>query len=250
MKRYGLVGLLGVVLLGMLLLASPSHVSVSAGDPTLDAAIGIIIAATRQEQDRRNAIAATRAAVEAEAARERAYAQATQAAVSIQQTQVASEATRQAIATRQALEAQATRQALDFQAMAEKRKQEATATQAVINSEATQQTRFATATSAAIIAEATKTAIDRQAQAETTRETLRVVGIIMLFIIGAVLFPVSVRALWHVGQCKPVVVIENEQDGLPPTDDELPKSPPTRVVFDQSAAQYITEILGFQEQEQ
>jgi hypothetical protein len=39
---------------------------------TLDAAIVVIIQATREEQDRRNAVAATRAAVEAEAARQQA----------------------------------------------------------------------------------------------------------------------------------------------------------------------------------
>ena len=249
MKRIAAFAIFLFVMMGILLALSPSTVSVSAGDPTLDAAIGIIIQATRQEQDRRNAISATRAAVESEAAQQRAYAQATQAAISIQQTQIASEATRQAVATRQAIESQATRQALDLQATIERREQEATATQAAIFAEATRQVTYATATSAAISAEATRQAIERQAQAENVREILRIAGIILLFIIGAILFPVSIRALWRVGQIKPIAMAESEQQsGPPPTDDELPVSPLTQVVFDQNAAQRITDILEFQDQ--
>jgi hypothetical protein len=248
---------LSVTIIGALCLASPPPVSVAAGDPTLDAAIGIIIQATRQEQDRRNAMAATRAAAEAEAIRQRAFAQATESAVSIQQTQVAAEATRNTQSTRVAIEATATRQFLDLQVTVEERRQEAAATQNSILAEYTRQAIFATATSAAISSEATQQVavvtrqiIERQQQTESTRESLQTTGTILIFVIGLMLAVTVARALWRISPRQPVTVVENEVEQVPPSPDEIPPAPPTRVVYDAEATQRITDILEYQEEAQ
>src|SRR4030067_767292 len=95
-----------LVLLAMMSVAPAAGValSVRAIDPTLDAAIQVIAHATAQEQDRRNSVAATRAALSA---------QATSFAVE---------------ATRQANYARATAQAQEMNDMATRRAADATAT--------------------------------------------------------------------------------------------------------------------------
>ena len=239
MKRVVALGLAAGGVMGMLILVSPAPAHLAAGDPTLDAAISIIIQATRQEQDRRNAIEATAAAVSAHATQQAASVQATAAALSIQQTKTASEATRQA---------------RDLQATTEARQQAVAATQMAILAEGTRQATFATATSAAIHAEATRQAIDLQVQVESQLAALRVIGIALLFVLGVAVTVAAVRLLWRMAPrpaAQPIVVIEsdNAQDDRPPTEDELPTPPETRVVYDQGAAQRIAEILEHQDQE-
>jgi len=260
MTRIIILFILLVTVVGALCIA-PSPAYVAAGDPTLDAAIGIIIQATRQEQDRRNASAATRAAAEADAIRQRTLAQATAAAVSVQQTQVAADATRSYQATQQALDTLATRTAIDSQATAERRRQDATATSVSLAADATRTARLqaiaATAVMVGVQAQETRTAATStavmagiQAQAESTRESLKTTGTVLLFIIATALAGLTARGLWRISPRPPVVVVAGEAEQIPPSPDELPTAPPTRVVYDAEAAQRITEILEYQEQAQ
>ena len=242
MKKFLPMLLLPVVVIGMLIASPPPSPVGAQIDPTLEAAQRIIWQATARAQ-------ATRNAQEAMLAAQRATA----AAMSIQQTQTAAEATRSYQATRQALDSQATRQALDLQATAEKQHQEATATQAALAADATRTAATATAVMAGVQAEATQQAIARQAQAESRTETLRLIGIIVLFAIGVALAVAATRALWRIGPRKippPIVVVESAvgQSGPPPGPGELPAIPPTRVVYDAEAVRKMGEILAYQSQ--
>ena len=218
-----------------LLAASPSPVSVMAQDATLDAAVQAIYQATARAQATRNAEAALIAAQRA-----------TAAALSVQQTRSAMEATRSYQATSAALDVQSTRQALDLQATADRQRQDATATRQAISLDATRQAATSTAIMGEFQAAATREAIQRQAQTESDRATLQNAGIILLFIIGAGLAGLAARGLWRIAPRKPIVIVESEQETQPATEVELPPIPPTRVVYDESAAQRIGEILEAQ----
>ena len=227
----------------MLILASTSPVPVAAGDPTLDAAMLVIIRATREEQDRRNAIAATRAAVEAEAAQQRAYAQATAQAISAESTRAALESTRSAVATRQSIDSAATRAAV-----------ESTATQQAAHMAATARAISAASTAQSISAAATATAIQDAQVARTNSERIRLSSLVALIVLGVAIGTASFRALWRISPraaAKPVVVVVPDIVDVckssAPEEDELPPSPPTRVVYDEAEAQRITDALNYQD---
>lgn len=237
-----------VILAGMLLCAGAPRPA-AAVNPTLDAAILVIIQATRDEQDRRNAAAATRSATEAEAARQNAIVQATAAAVSVQQTQEAAQATRSYQSTVAALEMQSTRAALDAQATAERQRNDATATRAAIVLDATRNAATATAAMGQFEAESTRQAIQRRAEYEGRLESLRVGGVILALVIGVGLAGLAAHRLWRIAppiSRQPIAKSHTEPKGPPPAPDEIPPAPPTRVVVDAEAAQRIGELLEMQ----
>lgn len=206
MKRIASLAILATgLILAALSIAAPAPVV--AQDPTLDAAIGVVLAATRAEQDRRNAVAATRAAVEAEAIRQQSAARATAAALSAEQTRTAIEATRSHLATRAAVETTVTRQALDAQATA----RSIEITRQAISLDETRQAAAATAIMAAIQSGATRQAIQRQAESERARESLYNVGLVILFVIGIILSTLTGRGLYRITH--PIVVIDDDGRG-------------------------------------
>lgn len=152
MKRILLMFFALFILLAMMVVASSPR-PVQAIDPTLDAAIGVIIRATAQEQERRNSISATRAALSAqvtsvavEATRQAGYAKATA------QAQEMSD-----LATRRSSDATATQQARDAGATATANAQSVLVTQAYNSALSTRQSGDATATVNAVYANATAT---------------------------------------------------------------------------------------------
>lgn len=229
MKRAGMA-LAAAVMVGVLLAAARPGGSALAQDPTLDAAMLVIIQATRQEQDRRNAVAATRAAVEAEAAQQRGYAEATAAAVAIESTRGAVQVTRSYLSTVAAMDVESTRTARDALATVERRRSEATATQQAVNVEA-----------AAVAVQATRQAMG-QAQ---TAEGFRTGGIIFLFVIGTGLAGLAARGLWRVGEGAKSEKRGVKNEGEPPREDEVPRAPATNVVYDAAAAEMIRDVLAF-----
>jgi hypothetical protein len=223
MGRYKVLSILPVMALAMLIAASPSPISVSAVDPTLDAAIGVISKATHDTMETRNAIAYTRAAVNLEVTRQKMFAQQTAAAVSIQQTLVAADLTRQVIATRQAMEN------LAQQATAK----EMSIKQTQVVEEATQQV-IARATSV----EVSNQAIQIQARRDSQEAILGVIRIILLLVLVAGL---AIACVWALVE---VVKRVGPHKGGPPTGNEILPTPPTRVVYDLGAAQAMERQLS------
>ena len=148
------------VLLAALAVSSPASPA-EAIDPTLDAALIAIARATAQEQDRRNSVAATSAALSAqatsvavEAARQAGYARATT------QAQEMNDA-----ATRRASDAAATQQARDVSATAMQQSRNANGTATASAVMATRQSSEATVTANVMNANATATVSSMQVQA-------------------------------------------------------------------------------------
>ena len=157
------------VLLAALAVSSPASPA-EAIDPTLDAALIAIARATAQEQDRRNSVAATSAALSAqatsvavEAARQAGYARATA------QAQEMNDA-----ATRRASDAAATQQARDVSATAMQQSRNANGTATASAVMATRQSSEATVTANVMNANAKATANAVNANATATVSSMQV----------------------------------------------------------------------------
>jgi hypothetical protein len=254
-KTCTLTGTMLVVIV-LALLVTPGK-PVTAMDPTLDAALAAIAQATARAQTERANQQATRAASDAIAIQQRAFAQATAQAQSAQATQSAmDELNRQraATATVQVMSIEATRTTRD-----------ATATAEAVNVQATQQANVAEATRfaarqqiEAVTLAAQATDVAHTSATYATRQERFTFGLLIveiLFVCGAawVLFrlarAIGARVDVATLRAKSSTVLPTDAmpAGPPPTDDELPTAPQTRVVYDQDAARRIAEILDLQE---
>lgn len=267
MKRLVILIALALSVLVAMIATSPSPVSVQAIDPTLDAALIAIARATAQEQDRRNSVAATSAALAAqatqnaiEAKRQADFARATAQAQaeSVQATARVQEMN--GLATRRASDATATQQARDADATATSVAQSASATQAYNSALGTRQSGDATATVNAMAANATATVIVMRVQAtaefivgqQQARNRNGVmltvsicVGLFVVVLVGWRLIEylrqsqkTMAKAATNVRLVDPVVIVEDKAEEY-----SEPDLPETVVVNNPQAAEMWSAIL-------
>jgi hypothetical protein len=234
----------------------------AAAQSPVGGALATLAAATEQAQMIRQAqeatYAAQRATIQAvmvEQTRTAAQVQATATAVSVLSTQSAlDELQRQrsmtATAEHGAIVATSTALAQSAQATAQAEK---------LNGQATRETYQTQATAQAVLWSQQATAVARQNETAATRQERFTFGLLIIeigFIAGALLIIVWLTrtlVLWArrlapqpVNDAPILADSEAESIGPPPTGDELPIPPLTRVVYDEAAARRIGEILEMQ----